>query len=64
MQDSALNRFALSPSDNMRLMRHLQVFLQSATQLIYFSGKGWERNNYENDYLFLLIIILFQLVFQ
>ncbi len=47
----------------MRLMRHLQVFRQSATQLI-FSAKGWERNNYENDYLFLLIIILFQLVFQ
>ncbi len=48
----------------MRLMRHLQVLQQFATQLIYFSGKGWERNNYENDYLFLLIIILFQLVFQ
>ncbi len=48
----------------MRLMHHLQVSRQSATQLIYFSAKGWERNNYENDYLFLLIIILFQLVFQ
>ncbi len=30
----------------------------------YFSANGRERNNYGNKHLFLLIIILFQLVFQ
>ncbi len=54
----------VSPSDNpMCVMHHLLPWDSVGHTAHIFSAKGWERNDYENDYLFLLII-LFQLVFQ